>query len=166
MNSALSGNSPFPRTPPPERTRLGSLLHSGIPALPFSGGQPIPPGYNLRGFVWSGCPSGRRASRAVGSPFRAKFPPEVRFFVAGNAVTVGNTSKLVLRPEPKQGIQAMQTAGWSRHPIEAGTVSADRPQPFLAWFCARVNSPTESPLAIYQPSRAIVPLPTKETRHV
>jgi len=29
-------------------------------------------------------------------------------------------------------------------------------------FDVRVNCPTESPLAIYQPSRAIVSLPTKE----
>ena len=82
----------------------GGCFQSGIPALPFIGGQPLPPRLTRVGSFGAVVPQPTAGFRAVGSPFRAKFPPEVRFFVAGNAVTVGNTSKLVLQPEPKQGI--------------------------------------------------------------
>lgn len=35
----------------------GGCFQSGMAALPFIGGQPLPPGIALRGFVWRGCPS-------------------------------------------------------------------------------------------------------------
>lgn len=58
----------------------GACFQSGIPALPFDGGQPIPPRLTRVGSFGAAIPQATGASRAVGSPFRAKFPPEVCFW--------------------------------------------------------------------------------------
>jgi hypothetical protein len=145
--AGASGTVPLPRSPPPVwADASGEAAFNPVwPRCRLSVASRSPQVSPCAGSFGAVVPQPTAGIRAVGSPFRAKFPPEVRFSLAGNAVTVGNTSKLVLRPEPKQGIYAVQTAGWSRHPIEAGTVSADRPQPFLARFGARVNRPLNRP---------------------
>jgi hypothetical protein len=71
----------------------GACFQSGIPALPFDGGQSLPPRLTRVGSFGAATP---QAAGPVGRsevPVRAKFPPEVRFFVAGNTVTVGDTSQ-------------------------------------------------------------------------
>lgn len=120
----------------------GACFQSGIAALPFIGGQPLPPGYDLRGFVWRGYPSGRRASRAVGSPFRAKFPPEVCFWHGktvnrGQDINDGYCSHGQIKPYRT----CLISTGWLKHPIE-GRGSHQRP---AFTFSGKVRRPRQQP---------------------
>lgn len=82
----------------------GACFQSGIPALPFDGGQPIPPGYDLRGFVWCGYPSGHRSHSGGRKSLSGKVPAGGLFLARENSKPWAGHQRKVLHHSSNQAI--------------------------------------------------------------